>query len=64
MDDYRGSLARYWLTEEEDDDIEHYIDDEEEEVAAYEHLVQGESSRLRRRGPPKVIRLRVLPFWG
>lgn len=53
--------------EEEDDDLEFWLDDDEElEVATYNHLLEAESSRPRRRShppdaPPKVIRPRDLP---
>lgn len=53
--------------EEEDDDLEFWLDDDEQlEVATYNHLLEAESSRPRRRSrppdaPPKVIRPRDLP---
>ena len=53
--------------EEEEDDLEFWLDDDEQlEVATYNHLLEAESSRPRRRSrppdaPPKVIRPRDLP---
>ncbi|WVZ98924.1 hypothetical protein U9M48_044294 [Paspalum notatum var. saurae] len=59
---FPGSLTRYWLMEEEDDDMHYLADDDEEEAFMYAQLVQGETSRPRRRsnGLPKQIRRRYL----
>nr|XP_034594733.1 uncharacterized protein LOC117856488 [Setaria viridis] len=59
---YPGSFARYWMMEEEDDDTHFLVDDDEAEAATYNHLVQAESSSMRRQfdAPRKVIRLRDL----
>ena len=63
MDDYTSSLRRYWLEEEEDDDMDFLFDEDEAKAMTYNHLLQAESSRRRRRSdaPPKVIRQRDLP---
>ncbi|CAN6310313.1 unnamed protein product [Urochloa humidicola] len=63
MDEYQGSLLRYWMEEEEDNDTNFFADDDEAEAATYNLLVEAESSRTRRRSnaPPKVIRPRDLP---
>jgi len=51
------------LEEEADDDIFRLADDDEAKVATYNHLVQCENSRRRRRSdaPPKEIRPRNQP---
>ena len=54
----------YWQNEEEeDDDMDFLFDEDEAEAMTYNHLLQAESSRRRRRSdaPPKVIRQRDLP---
>jgi hypothetical protein len=62
MDGNSRCLQPYWGTEDEDDDNDSIFssEDEEEDLAMYKQLVQGESSRSRRRSdaPPKVIRQR------
>lgn len=51
------------MMEEEDADTHFLVDDDEAEATTYNHLVQAESSRTRRRfdAPRKVIRSRDLP---
>jgi hypothetical protein len=62
MDSNSKFLQPFWGTEDEDDDNNSIFssEDEEEDLAMYKQLVQGESSRSRRRSdaPPKVIRQR------